>query len=103
MTISWQVTQGTATLTSQTSVTDAQGRASNSVRLGTQAGQVSVRATAQSGSFPSATFTVNINDPRPARVVLPDQWGALGVYDRTSGQVYNGGGILSEGVGAATN
>ncbi|MCC6589604.1 MAG: Ig-like domain-containing protein [Bryobacterales bacterium] len=103
VTISWQVTQGTATLTTQTSVTDAQGRASTGVRLGTQAGQVLVRATAQSGSFPSTTFTLNINDPRPTRVVFLDRFGALGIYDRVSGEVYNGGGILSGAVSAATN
>jgi len=60
-TINWEVIQGQATLTNVQTITDAQGRASNTVRLGTTPGPVQVRATATSGSRPSVTFDLRTN------------------------------------------
>ncbi len=64
--VQWEVTQGSATLGSGGSTTASTGLATTTVRLGTQAGQVRVRATA-SGVNP-VTFTVTANPGSPAAV-----------------------------------
>lgn len=60
-TVRWEVIQGQATLTNSTTVTDSNGRASNTVRLGTQPGVILIKATAFGGSQPSVTFETRVN------------------------------------------
>jgi len=59
--VSWQVTQGTATLTQLISVTDSNGHASAVVILGSTAGPVTVTATAGTavGTFNLATLVLS--------------------------------------------
>lgn len=60
-TVRWEVIQGQATLTNSTTITDNNGRASNTVRLGSQPGVILVRATALGGKQPTVTFESRIN------------------------------------------
>ncbi len=60
-TIRWEVIQGQATLTNSTTVTDNNGRASNTLRLGSSPGVVLVRATALGGTQPTVTFEARVN------------------------------------------
>lgn len=60
--VRWEVISGSATLTGPaTANTGANGRATNTVRLGSTPGPVVIRATALSGNNPSATFTLQVN------------------------------------------
>ncbi len=59
--VSWTVPQGSATLSSSSTQTDAQGFASTAVTLGANPGTVLVKLSAGSGaSAPSATFTLTV-------------------------------------------
>ncbi len=60
-TVRWEIIQGQATLTNSTTVTDNNGRASNTVKLGTQSGTILIRATALGGKQPSVTFESRVN------------------------------------------
>lgn len=102
-TIRWDVTQGWATLSQTTTVTDAAGRSSNNLRLGPQSATVIVRATALIGSQPSTTFTVLVADPRSPRLLFRDSTGALGVFDRSVSQVFPGGGSVASDPAGASN
>ncbi|MCC6591061.1 MAG: hypothetical protein IT168_30530 [Bryobacterales bacterium] len=60
-TVRWEVISGQATLANPDSITDTNGRAVNTVRLGTQPGTVLVRATALGGTQPTVTFELRVN------------------------------------------
>jgi uncharacterized protein (TIGR03437 family) len=60
-TVRWEIIQGQATLTNSTTVTDNNGRATNTVRLGSQPGIILIRATALGGTQPSVTFEARVN------------------------------------------
>lgn len=67
VTIQWAVTGGSVTLGSATSVTNAQGQASNTVQAGATTGPATVTATV--GSF-SVTFNLTVRLPGPANVTF---------------------------------
>lgn len=102
-TIKWDVTQGWATLAQTTTLTDATGRSTNSLRLGQESAPITVRATALTGSQPSTTFTIHVADPRSPRVLFRDSTGELAVLDRATGQVFPGGGSVAGDPAGATN
>lgn len=59
--VQWAITQGTATLSNQASVTDSQGNAQATITLGSTPGKVVVRLTAGAGSSTtSATFNLTV-------------------------------------------
>lgn len=60
-TVRWEVIQGSAILANPDSITNAEGRAINNVRLGAQPGVVLIRATALGGTQPSVTFEARVN------------------------------------------
>jgi uncharacterized protein (TIGR03437 family) len=60
-TIRWEVIQGSALVANSTTITDPQGRAFNTLRLGATPGVVLVRATALGGTQPSITFEARVN------------------------------------------
>jgi uncharacterized protein (TIGR03437 family) len=60
-TINWSVVSGSATLANQSTVTNSQGQATNTVRLGTIPGPIQIRATAVGGTQPSVTFNARLN------------------------------------------
>ncbi len=62
--LSWQVAQGSATLSSSSTSTDANGNGTTIVTLGSTGGPVSVRVTAGSGSTALAgSFSLTVNVP----------------------------------------
>ncbi len=85
---------GPATLSAATATTDAQGRASISVRAGGTPGQVVVRATV--GALPAVTFTLTVIPPGPAL-------DASRIYNTASGRpgVVPGGIVTIAGPGIA--
>ena len=60
-TVRWEIIQGQGTLTNSTTITDNNGRASNSLKLGSAPGVVLVRATALGGTQPTVTFEARVN------------------------------------------
>jgi hypothetical protein len=75
--IRWTVTRGGGSLESDTSVTNAQGRAFNTLTLGDSLGEQTVIASLQSDSLMRVTFTASATDtgavfrdgpfPRPSK------------------------------------
>ncbi|MEZ5401997.1 MAG: Ig-like domain-containing protein [Bryobacteraceae bacterium] len=59
--VRWEVIQGTATLDNSTTITDQNGRTFNGIRFGNTPGNIQVRATALSGTRPSATFNFRVS------------------------------------------
>jgi outer membrane autotransporter protein len=68
VTVTWSVVQGSGTLASPTTVTDAGGNTSNTLTLGPNAGAVVVQASAP--SFGSVTFTSTAVSGAPGGAVL---------------------------------
>jgi uncharacterized protein (TIGR03437 family) len=60
VTVRWEVIQGQATVANSTTISDLNGLASNNLRLGANPGSILIRATALSGSLPSATFEASV-------------------------------------------
>jgi len=59
--VRWEIIQGQGTLANSTTITDTQGRSSNTFRLGNSPGTILIRATALSGTQPSVTFEARVN------------------------------------------
>jgi uncharacterized protein (TIGR03437 family) len=60
-TVNWSVISGSATVGNQSTVTNSQGQATNTVRLGAVPGTVQIRATAVGGTQPTVTFNARVN------------------------------------------
>lgn len=60
VTLRWEVVSGSAILANQNTVTDANGRSQNNIRLGLVPGTVTIRVTALGGNNPQAVFTLTI-------------------------------------------
>jgi hypothetical protein len=105
--VAFQVTSGQATLTSSFATTDASGFAQVSAIAGAIAGAVritaSVPGTAVSTVFSLTNLPSTGTDSRAPRILFRDSWGAIGVYDLTVNQAFNGGGVLATAPSGAQN
>ncbi|MCC6536932.1 MAG: hypothetical protein IT162_05245 [Bryobacterales bacterium] len=59
--VRWEIIQGQGQLANSTTITDTQGRSSNTLRLGNAPGNILIRATALSGTQPTVTFEARVN------------------------------------------
>lgn len=59
--VRWEIIQGQGTLANSTTITDTQGRSTNTLRLGSSPGNILIRATALSGTQPTVTFEARVN------------------------------------------
>ncbi|MBS0193064.1 MAG: autotransporter domain-containing protein [Proteobacteria bacterium] len=78
VTVNWAVTSGSATLGSATSITAANGQATNTVTLGATPGPVTITATRADYTTQSVTFTATNGSPVLSIVSGNNQVGVVG-------------------------